>query len=177
MSKSISCSAPYGTGGLGLHFTQIIEDVRSQGNLAQYHTTQIQKGDSLGNQVVNPLTQYLKYMPVCRDLGWRNYFEGDLFDRAVANKLSISEEFQGFGGQSLHSFQKARQLGCEFLTLTAANSHVDNVLKQHEKAIQEFGTTRGCVLIAWRLLRCSPVGGKGYDPPKWPPVSYTYSSY
>ena len=45
------------------------------------------------------------------------------------------------------------------------------------QAIQEFGPTKGSVLIAWRLLRCSPIGGKGYDPPKWPPVSYTYSSY
>jgi uncharacterized protein len=44
-------------------------------------------------------------------------------------------------------------------------------------AIKEFGPGKGVVLIAWRLLRCSPVGGKGYDPPKWPPVSYTYSSY
>jgi uncharacterized protein len=45
------------------------------------------------------------------------------------------------------------------------------------QAIQEFGTMQGCILIAWRLLRCSPLGGKGYDPPKWPPVPYTYSSY
>jgi uncharacterized protein len=45
------------------------------------------------------------------------------------------------------------------------------------QAIQEFGTTKGCILIAWRLLRCSPFGGKGYDPPRWPPVHFTYSSY
>jgi len=45
------------------------------------------------------------------------------------------------------------------------------------QAITEFGSTKGCILIAWRLLRCSPIGGKGYDPPKWPPVPYTYSSY
>jgi putative membrane protein insertion efficiency factor len=43
------------------------------------------------------------------------------------------------------------------------------------QAIQEFGPGKGSILIAWRLLRCSPIGGKGYDPPKWPPVSYTYS--
>jgi uncharacterized protein len=30
------------------------------------------------------------------------------------------------------------------------------------QAIQEFGPTKGCILIAWRLLRCSPLGGKGY---------------
>ena len=45
------------------------------------------------------------------------------------------------------------------------------------QAIQEFGPTKGSLLTAWRLLRCSPIGGKGYDPPKWPPVAYWYSSY
>lgn len=45
------------------------------------------------------------------------------------------------------------------------------------QAIEEFGPQKGLVLIAWRLLRCSPLGGRGYDPPRWPPVSYTYGSY
>jgi putative membrane protein insertion efficiency factor len=45
------------------------------------------------------------------------------------------------------------------------------------QAIEEFGPSRGVILTAWRLLRCSPFGGKGYDPPKWPPVAYTYSSW
>ncbi|KAL3787721.1 hypothetical protein HJC23_012147 [Cyclotella cryptica] len=45
------------------------------------------------------------------------------------------------------------------------------------QAIQEFGPTKGVILTAWRLARCSPLGGKGYDPPKWPPVAYTYGRY
>ena len=45
------------------------------------------------------------------------------------------------------------------------------------QAIEEFGPTKGVVLTAWRLLRCSPFGGKGYDPPKWPPVPYNYASW
>ena len=45
------------------------------------------------------------------------------------------------------------------------------------QAIEEFGPSKGAILTAWRLLRCAPFGGKGYDPPKWPPVGYTYSSY
>lgn len=45
------------------------------------------------------------------------------------------------------------------------------------QAIKEFGSEKGVILIAWRILRCSPFGGKGYDPPQWPPVSYTHSSY
>jgi hypothetical protein len=44
------------------------------------------------------------------------------------------------------------------------------------QAIKEFGPSKGVILTSWRLLRCTPFGGKGYDPPKWPPVSYTYSS-
>lgn len=45
------------------------------------------------------------------------------------------------------------------------------------QAIEEFGPTKGCILTAWRLMRCTPFGGKGYDPPKWPPVPYNYGSY
>lgn len=45
------------------------------------------------------------------------------------------------------------------------------------QAIQEYGPNKGVILIAWRLLRCSPFGGKGYDPPKWPPVPFNYASY
>lgn len=45
------------------------------------------------------------------------------------------------------------------------------------QAIEKYGPGKGVILTSWRLLRCSPFGGKGYDPPKWPPVSYTYSSY
>lgn len=45
------------------------------------------------------------------------------------------------------------------------------------QAIQTYGPWKGFLLIIWRLLRCSPVGGKGYDPPRWPPVPFTHSSY
>jgi putative membrane protein insertion efficiency factor len=45
------------------------------------------------------------------------------------------------------------------------------------EAIQHFGPTKGVILTAWRILRCSPFGGRGYDPPVWPPVPYNYKSY
>lgn len=34
------------------------------------------------------------------------------------------------------------------------------------QAIEEFGPQKGVILTAWRILRCSPLGGKGYDPPR-----------
>ena len=31
-------------------------------------------------------------------------------------------------------------------------------------AVVNFGLTRGCVLAAWRILRCNPWSNGGYDP-------------
>lgn len=44
------------------------------------------------------------------------------------------------------------------------------------EAIQEFGPAKGFVLTAWRLMRCNPLGGSGYDPPRWPPPSFRAGS-
>jgi uncharacterized protein len=40
------------------------------------------------------------------------------------------------------------------------------------EAIDKFGATKGAMLTAWRIIRCNPTGGSGYDPPVWPPPSY-----
>ena len=36
-------------------------------------------------------------------------------------------------------------------------------------AYKKFGVAKGTFLTAWRLARCNPWGGSGYDPVKWPP--------
>ena len=41
------------------------------------------------------------------------------------------------------------------------------------EAFEQFGASKGVVLMAWRILRCNPFRGgyQGqYDPPQWPPV-------
>jgi putative membrane protein insertion efficiency factor len=32
------------------------------------------------------------------------------------------------------------------------------------EAIEVHGVIKGCGLAAWRILRCNPCGGSGYDP-------------
>ena len=34
------------------------------------------------------------------------------------------------------------------------------------QAIQRFGIIRGCVLAAWRILRCNPMSRGGFDYPE-----------
>lgn len=40
------------------------------------------------------------------------------------------------------------------------------------ESIEKFGPLRGGILTAWRIFRCNPLGGSGYDAPVWPPPSY-----
>jgi len=35
------------------------------------------------------------------------------------------------------------------------------------QALTRYGALRGSVLAVWRILRCNPFGGHGYDPPRW----------
>lgn len=45
------------------------------------------------------------------------------------------------------------------------------------QSLQQFGLQRGLILTIWRLLRCQPCGGYGYDPPQWPPPSWFQRGY
>ncbi|KAJ4704658.1 UPF0161 protein [Melia azedarach] len=35
------------------------------------------------------------------------------------------------------------------------------------QAYKKYGVVKGTILTAWRLCRCNPLGGSGYDPPRW----------
>ena len=35
------------------------------------------------------------------------------------------------------------------------------------EAFRTYGATKGLILTVYRLARCHPWGGSGYDPPRW----------
>lgn len=35
------------------------------------------------------------------------------------------------------------------------------------QALRKYGAVKGTLLAVWRVLRCNPWGGSGYDPPRW----------
>jgi putative membrane protein insertion efficiency factor len=34
-------------------------------------------------------------------------------------------------------------------------------------ALRKYGAFKGSILAVYRILRCNPWGGHGYDPPRW----------
>ncbi|CAM8891981.1 unnamed protein product [Rhodiola kirilowii] len=35
------------------------------------------------------------------------------------------------------------------------------------QAYKKYGVMKGTVLTGWRICRCNPLGGTGFDPPRW----------
>lgn len=48
--------------------------------------------------------------------------------------------------------------------LPAACRYVPTCSEYAEEAIERFGLLRGGAMATWRLLRCNPFGGSGWDP-------------
>ena len=44
------------------------------------------------------------------------------------------------------------------------------------ESIKKYGPIKGGILTAWRIMRCTPFGGSGYDAPQWPPPGYRAGS-
>jgi glycosyltransferase involved in cell wall biosynthesis len=138
----VSCRAPYGKGGLGQHFAQVVEEARATGELAAYYSIDCKPGDEAIGQVVQlPLLRpFLEYTPLRFNQAGKYHLSGDLFDRVVARRLQTrTDGFLAFTGKALHSFRKARRLGVELLGVHVGNSHVHTIRQRHEAAFAQWG--------------------------------------
>ena len=48
--------------------------------------------------------------------------------------------------------------------LPAACRYVPTCSEYAEEAVERYGVLRGGAMAVWRLLRCHPFGGSGWDP-------------
>jgi len=136
---TISCTAAPGTGGLGRHFTELLDDLRERGELTRYYSSATRAGDE-GVVVRRRLASVVgRYTPVRLSAGWKVFADSDLFDRAIASQLCATDAHVGFGGQSLRTFRRARALAAQRLELVSGSSHVDNVRRRHADAARAYG--------------------------------------
>lgn len=142
--RIIACTAPYGIGGLGQILSQLVEDARLRGDIHKYYTTQPKSGDTTGELInINSLKWLNCCTPFRFSLGWMSYFNGEMFDRAVARRLIPMEVFVGFNGQAMQSFKKARRLGYSKLELLSATAHINHVKHQQNKSFNDTNIEYG----------------------------------
>lgn len=135
--KTISCGAAYGSGGLGRHLEELVEDARAQGSLGRYYTTGPQANDAAGIAVSEPVTRRLiRWTPVRFSPGWSAFLGFDLFDRAVARTIEPGDTHVGFSLQSLHTFRSAVARRLTRLELVSPTCHVDYVRRRYEEAFR-----------------------------------------
>ena len=137
----IACRAPYGGGGLGRHFSEVLEAAREKNELVRYYAKTRAPGDERIGRVVStgPLLPLMPYTPLRYSPAWKYHLSGVAFDRAVASMLRREGEvFTGFLGGALLSFRKARKLGMQQLELQAVNSHVENIRRMHVQALKAY---------------------------------------
>jgi len=140
--RVIACNSSYGQGGVGQHFAQLVEESRAQGELARYYAPGLKPDDERGHRVSTRRWQdwLVRYTPVRFSPSWRSYLGNEFFDRRVADTLKYTaERFMGFVGKSLRSFRRAADLGVDHLELVAANSHVHNLKRLHDRARERHG--------------------------------------
>lgn len=144
--RILACNSPYGQGGIGQHFAQLVEETRAQDQLAAYYCLSPKEGDASGHRLQAPWWQHLvlSYTPVRFSPSWRSYLLNEIYDRLVARAIRPpADRFMGFAGKSLHTFRHARQIGIDTLELVAANSHVKNVKRLLDRAHEELGGGKG----------------------------------
>jgi glycosyltransferase involved in cell wall biosynthesis len=140
--RILSCQSPYGQGGVGQHFAQLVRDTKQRNWLAHYYNPAPNPDDgAAGRPLSSDLFSWLyDWTPIRYSTSWASYLKNECFDRCVAASLDHpTERFMGFTGQALHSFRRARELGTETLELVAVNSHVDNVWRLHRRAAADTG--------------------------------------
>lgn len=138
--RVLSCNSPYGQGGVGQHFAQLVEESREAGLLDRYYTNGPRDGDSVGQKVSVPTYGLFRYTPLRFMHAWKSYLFNELYDWKVARRLDAPmRRFMGFTGKSLRSFRRARELGADILELVAPNSHVENVYRLHDLAYEQTG--------------------------------------
>ena len=141
--RVIACNSPYGQGGVGQHFAQLVEESRAQGMLDRYYAPGLKPGgDDKGRKLEGKWWHdwVVQYTPVRFSPGWRSFLYNAFFDRQGAAALGRpAGRLMAFVGKSLHSFQRARDLGFDHLELVAANSHVHNLKRLHDRARDRHG--------------------------------------
>lgn len=142
---TVSCSAPFGVGGLGRHLKEIVDALgrREQPTVCVSGSTRT--SDSAGARR-SPLyrlripseTEVLSALAVPVSPGLRTHAFMREFDVYAAKRLAAGDHLIAFNGQALTQFRAARHARYESVGLVSANSHLRRVARQHARARRQY---------------------------------------
>jgi glycosyltransferase involved in cell wall biosynthesis len=142
----VSCTGPYGSGGLGQHLAELVEALRATGNLAGYLTPRPAPQDAggLGIAVGLPGPVRVALRAGMRASPGVRVLAGNVaFDIAAARRLPAGvEHLLVFNGQALRHVAAARRHGYRSVGLVSANAHLAYEARQFERAWRQYPIER-----------------------------------
>lgn len=143
----LACACPYGAGGLGRHFAQLVEEARQEGRLRRYYAWRGRPGDDDVAVTMPPPFSRLSFavrirLPVPLQARAVKFAEAASFDRAVSARLGRDggvDRYTAFAGKALHGLRRARRLGARRVDVVAPNAHVDDLARLHRLAAAQTG--------------------------------------
>jgi glycosyltransferase involved in cell wall biosynthesis len=143
--RILFCNTPYGSGGIGQHFSQLVDDSRRNDELDRYYAYTHPDGDSKGHVISRQTYGAFTYTPLRFFPALTTHLQNEWFDRRTARRLAADyssldgQSVMGFVGKSLRTFNVGRGLGADLLELVAANSHVEHLTRRHARAAADSG--------------------------------------
>lgn len=141
----VSCSAPFGRGGLGRHVKEIADalDRAGQSGLCICGPGGEPALETSARRELSPRGLGAAFAPlVSRFPEWRAWSASVAFDAQAARELPAIDHLIAFNGQALTQLKAAREARCESISLVAANSHLRRVVRQHETALRRYPIER-----------------------------------
>jgi glycosyltransferase involved in cell wall biosynthesis len=141
-SAVVSCSAPFGVGGLGRHFKEFVDALeRCEQRAVQISGAERDPESSPPRRsaaAVVGRVRAVSRLLAPRSPGKRTRDFMVDFDRYAARRLPAAEHLIAFNGQALAQFQAARRARYSSVSLISANSHLRRVVRQHARAHEQY---------------------------------------
>jgi glycosyltransferase involved in cell wall biosynthesis len=151
---TVSCSAPFGSGGLGRHLQEIVEALRRGGTGASCICGPGGPGaEGSGCRAVAPgAGASAAVRALRRSPAWRIWASNASFDGAAARQLDGGGHLIAFSGQARTQFGRARRDAAGSCSLVSPTSHLSGVDRRYREAVSRYPLEQ-----SWtpRLLRRS----------------------
>jgi glycosyltransferase involved in cell wall biosynthesis len=130
----VTCSAPFGGGGLGRHLAEIIGALERRGQEADYICEARPDGPADPEHEVH-VRRMVALAPLTRrSPAWRLWSASVGFDRAATRLLRDADHLIGFNGTSLRQFRASSSP----VSLVSATAHMRHVVEQHRRAHRSY---------------------------------------